>query len=64
MKITISGKQMDLTPSIKSSLEDKLGRLERYLHPEAEVKATVHAKKGRQTVEVTIIPINGPIIRA
>ncbi|MGL5328524.1 MAG: ribosome hibernation-promoting factor, HPF/YfiA family [Peptostreptococcaceae bacterium] len=64
MNIIISGKQMDLTSGIKNAIEEKLGRLDYYLHPETEVKVTVRAKKSRQTIEVTIIPINGPIIRA
>ena len=53
MNIIISGKQMDLTDGIKNAIEEKLGRLDFYL-----------AKKARQKVEVTIIPISGPIIRA
>ncbi|TAN69543.1 ribosome-associated translation inhibitor RaiA [Paraclostridium sordellii 8483] len=64
MRITISGKQMELTDAIKDSVETKLKRLDCYLHTETEVKVTVSAKKARQKVEVTIIPISGPIIRA
>ena len=64
MNIIISGKQMDLTDGIKHAIEEKLGRLDFYLHPETDVKVTVSAKKARQKVEVTIFPINGPIIRA
>ncbi|MGL6105557.1 ribosome hibernation-promoting factor, HPF/YfiA family [Romboutsia sp.] len=64
MNIIISGKQMELTDGIKGAIEEKLGRLDFYLHPETEVKVTVSAKKARQKIEVTIIPISGPIIRA
>ena len=64
MKIIISGKKLELTDGIKNSIEDKLGKLDRYLHPETEVKVTVSAKKATQKIEVTIIPISGPIIRA
>lgn len=64
MNMIISGKQMDLTDGIKNAIEEKLGRLDFYLHPETDVKVTVSAKKARQKVEVTIIPISGPIIRA
>ena len=64
MRITISGKQMELTDAIKDAVEEKLERLDYYLHPETEVKVTVSAKKARQKVEVTVIPISGPIIRA
>lgn len=64
MNIIISGKQMDLTSGIKGAIEEKIGRLDYYLHPETEVKVTVRAKKARHTIEVTVIPISGPIIRA
>ena len=64
MNIIMSGKQMELTDGIKGTIQDKLGRLDFYLHPETDVKVTVSAKKARQKVEVTIIPISGPIIRA
>ena len=64
MNIIISGKQMDLTSGIKGAIEEKIGRLDYYLHPETEVKVTVSARKARHTIEVTIIPISGPIIRA
>lgn len=64
MKIIISGKKLELTDGIKTAIEDKLGKLERYLNPETEVKVTVSAKKATQKIEVTIIPISGPIIRA
>lgn len=64
MKIIISGKKLELTDGIRTAIEDKLGKLERYLNPETEVKVTVSAKKATQKIEVTIIPISGPIIRA
>ena len=48
MKIIISGKKLELTDGIKTAIEDKLGKLERYLNPETEVKVTVSAKKATQ----------------
>ena len=64
MKILITGKNIELTDGIKGAVEDKLGKLEKYLHEDTEVKVTVSARKAKQKIEVTIIPINGPIIRA
>ena len=64
MKITISGKQLELTESIKRAIEEKLGKLDFYLNPDTELKATVSTSKLSQKIEVTIIPISGPIIRA
>ncbi|WP_042277597.1 ribosome hibernation-promoting factor, HPF/YfiA family [[Clostridium] dakarense] len=64
MNIIISGKQMELTEGIKNTIQEKLGRLDIYIQPDDRVNVTVSAKKSRQTIEVTVIPINGPIIRA
>ena len=51
MKIIISGKKLELTEGIKTAIEDKLGKLERYLNPETEVKVTVSAKKAEDSEE-------------
>ena len=64
MNIIISGKQIELTDAIKNAIEEKLGRLDFYINPETEVRVTVSAKKARHTIEITIVPISGPIIRA
>ena len=64
MNIIISGKQMEITDAIRKAIEDKITKLDYYVHPESEVRVTVSAKKARQKIEVTIIPISGPIIRA
>ncbi|CZR95375.1 MULTISPECIES: ribosome hibernation-promoting factor, HPF/YfiA family [unclassified Clostridioides] len=64
MNIIISGKQIELTDAIKSKIENKLSKLDNYIHPDTDVKVTVSAKKARQKIEVTIATVNGPIIRA
>lgn len=64
MKLTISGKQMELTQGIKDNVESKLSRLDKYISPDTDVKVTVSAKKGRHKIEVTITPKNGHVIRA
>ncbi|KXZ39068.1 putative sigma-54 modulation protein [Alkalithermobacter thermoalcaliphilus JW-YL-7 = DSM 7308] len=64
MDIKIVGKNIELTEGIKTAVQDKLGKLGKYFTNEVEVRATVRAKKARQTIEVTIIPISGSIIRA
>ena len=64
MRLTIIGKNMDLTEGIKVAVEDKLSKIEKYFKEDIDVKATVRAKKNRQTIEVTIIPVNSSIIRA
>lgn len=64
MNIILSGRQMKLTEGIKSYIDEKLSKLEKYLSPESEIKVTVSARKDRQKVEVTILTIDGPIVRA
>ncbi len=64
MNIIISGKQLELTDSIKRAVEEKLGKLDFYLNPDTELRATVSTSKLSQKIEVTIIPVSGPIIRA
>ncbi|OPJ56045.1 ribosome hibernation-promoting factor, HPF/YfiA family [Alkalithermobacter paradoxus] len=64
MDIKIVGKNIDLTEGIKTSIQDKLGKLGKYFTNEVEIRATVRAKKARQTIEVTVIPISGSILRA
>lgn len=63
MKFIISGKNIDVTPGLKSAVEDKIGKLEKYFTPETEVHATLSVEKERQKIEVTI-PVKGSIIRS
>lgn len=63
MKITISGKNIDVTEGLKTAVQDKLGKLERYFTPETEVLVTLSVEKDRQKIEVTI-PVKGNIIRS
>ena len=63
MKFIISGKNIDVTPGLKSAVEDKIGKLEKYFTPETEVHATLIVEKERQRIEVTI-PVKGNIIRS
>ncbi|HAX50849.1 ribosome hibernation-promoting factor, HPF/YfiA family [Muricomes intestini] len=63
MKFIISGKNIDVTPSLKDTIENKLGKLERYFTPETEIIVTLSVEKERQKIEVTI-PVKGNIIRS
>ena len=60
MRITISGKNLDITEGLRSAVEEKLSRLEKYFTPDTIVNVT---KKRYQKMEVTI-PVKGHIIRA
>ena len=61
MRITISGKNIEITPGLKQAVEDKLSKLERYFTPETDILVTLSVEKERQKIEVTI-PVKGNII--
>lgn len=64
MRITISGKNLDITEGLRSAVEEKLSRLEKYFTPDTIVNVTLSVTKKRyQKMEVTI-PMKGHIIRA
>lgn len=63
MKFIIVGKNIEVTPSLRSAVEDKIGKLERYFTSETEVHVTLSVEKERQKIEVTI-PVKGSIIRS
>ena len=62
MKFIISGKNITVTDGLRTAVEDKLGKLERYFTPDTEVVVTLSVEKERQKIEVTI-PVKGNIIR-
>lgn len=54
MRITISGKNIDITDGLRQAVEDKLSKLERYFTPETDIVVTLSVEKERQKIEVTI----------
>jgi len=63
MKFIILGKNIEVTPGLKSAVEDKLGKLEKYFNEDTEVHVTLSVEKESQKIEVTI-PVKGNIIRS
>ena len=63
MNLVISGKNIDITDGLRSAVEEKIGKLERYFVDSTEVHVTLSTEKNRQKIEVTI-PMKGSIIRA
>ena len=63
MKFIILGKNIDVTDGLKSAVEDKIGKLEKYFSEDTEVHVTLSVEKERQKIEVTI-PVKGSIIRS
>ena len=63
MRYTIIGKNIEVTEGLKTAVQDKIGKLERYFDSDTEIHATLAVEKDRQKIEVTI-PVKGTIIRA
>lgn len=63
MRLTITGKNIDLTDGLKAAVEDRLSRLDRFFSEDTPCKVTMSVEKDRQKIEVTI-PIKGGIIRS
>ena len=63
MRITITGRNIDITDGLKSAVEDKLAKLEKYFTPDTLCNVTLSVEKERQKMEVTI-PVKGNIIRS
>ena len=63
MRITITGRNIELTEGLKAAVEEKLSKLEKYFTPDTDVFVTLSVEKERQKIEVTI-PVKGNIIRS
>ena len=63
MRITISGKNIDVTEGLKVAIEEKLSKLDKYFYKDTNASVTLSVEKNRQKIEVTI-PVKGGIIRS
>ena len=63
MKFIITGRNIDITPGLKSAVEEKIGKLSKYFTADTEVHATLSVEKDRQKIEVSI-PVKGSVIRS
>ncbi|MCQ2530995.1 MAG: ribosome-associated translation inhibitor RaiA [Lachnospiraceae bacterium] len=63
MKYTITGRNIEITESLRDAIQEKLGKLERFFSQDAEAHVTLSVEKSRQKIEVTI-PVKGGLIRA
>jgi putative sigma-54 modulation protein len=62
MRISISGKNLEISDYLSDLVEKKVGKLERYFPQDTEVQVTLSVEKNRHIVEVTI-PYDGGVIR-
>lgn len=63
MRVTLTGKHIDITDAIRNQTDTKLSRLDKYFKGEVDVKVAVSAFRNLQKIEVTI-PVNKSVIRA
>lgn len=63
MKIVVTGRNIDITPSLKSYAEEKISKFERYLSNITEVIVTLSVQKYRHKADV-LIKANGNLIQA
>lgn len=65
MKYNIRGQHIEVTEALRDFVEKKLSRLEKYFEAPitSEISVTLHAIKGKHSVEVTI-PLQGVVLRA
>ena len=63
MKFIIVGKNLEVTPGLKSAVEEKIGKLAKYFNEDTQVNVTLSVEKDSQKIEVTI-PVKGRIIRS
>ncbi|MCR4841710.1 MAG: ribosome-associated translation inhibitor RaiA [Eubacterium sp.] len=63
MRITITGKNLEITEGLRSAVEDRLSKLEKYFTADTDVNVTLSVEKDRKKIEVTI-PLKGKIIRS
>lgn len=63
MKIIITGKNIEITEGLKTAVEDKIGKLDKYFSEDTVAKVLLSVERDRQKVEVTI-PVKGNIIRS
>lgn len=63
MKFIISGKNFDVTDSLKERVGKKLGKLEKFFSSQTEVHVTMSIQRNKPILEVTI-PANSVTLRA
>jgi putative sigma-54 modulation protein len=62
MRITTSGKNMEITDALGDTIERKLGKLGKYFRKDTEAQVTLSVERNRHIIEVTI-PFDGIVLR-
>ena len=45
MRYTITGRNIEVTPALRDTVKDKLGKLEKYFSPDTEVIVTLSVQR-------------------
>ena len=64
MKLTITARNMVVTPAITKRIEKKTETMGRYLWPETEMQIKMHKEKARRVVEITVPMGKNVILRS
>ncbi len=63
MRFIMYGKNIEVTEGLKSAVEEKFSKLDRYFTEDTEIHVTFSVERELQKIEVTI-PMKGNIVRA
>jgi len=63
VKLTLHGRNVEVTPALREYVEEKVGKLEKYFEYQLEPQVVLTVQKGDHRVEITI-PLNGSVLRS
>ena len=64
MKVTITGRQMNVWSEMEATIEKKLAKLDKYFGDNCSATATLSSKKNEKCIEITIRTADGTIFRS
>ncbi len=64
MNVIVSGKNINVRPSTRDYVEEKLTRFDKFFRNDIDAKVTLGVQRDRHTVEITMPLKNGVIFRA
>ncbi len=62
MNVEYTGRQYEVTPTIRKEVETRLSKIRKILGDKFETKVILAVEKHRHKAEITIIPRNGPLV--
>src|ERR1700687_5113487 len=62
MNVEFTGRQYEVTPAIRKSVETGLAKIRKILGDKFDTKVILAVEKHRHKAEITISPRNGPIV--